>query len=64
MTRRLSLALAALLVALALAGCGSDAPDNAPSSADGPWSYTSGNGEVVKLGDDLAGRLGRPGRPG
>jgi iron complex transport system substrate-binding protein len=49
MTRRLSLALATLFAVLALAGCGAGTPGDAPGSADGPWSYTSGNGEVVKL---------------
>jgi iron complex transport system substrate-binding protein len=49
MTRRLPLALAALFAVLALAGCGAGTPGDAPGSADGPWSYTSGNGEVVKL---------------
>ena len=46
MTRRLCMAAAVLIAAL-VAGCGSDAPDSGATT--GPWSYTSGNGQVVKL---------------
>jgi iron complex transport system substrate-binding protein len=48
MTRRLRVAAAATLLALLVSACGSDAPDDAGAAA-GPFSYTSGNGQVVKL---------------
>jgi iron complex transport system substrate-binding protein len=47
MTRRLCLAAAATLIASLVSACGSDAPDDATTT--GAWSYTSGNGQVVKL---------------
>jgi iron complex transport system substrate-binding protein len=37
-----------VLIAALVAACGSDTPDGS-GPADGPWSYASGNGEVVKL---------------
>jgi iron complex transport system substrate-binding protein len=48
MTRTLRTAAVAVLIAVLVAACGSETPGDS-SPADGPWSYASGNGEVVKL---------------
>jgi iron complex transport system substrate-binding protein len=46
--RALRVAVAAALVSVVLAGCGSDSPEGEVAAVAGPWSFTDGSGEVVK----------------
>ncbi|GAA3519528.1 ABC transporter substrate-binding protein [Aeromicrobium panaciterrae] len=47
-SRRVAAALSALLLASTLAACGSTSAGDA-DAGEGPWSFTSGNGDTVKL---------------
>ena len=40
---------AVVLVAVALAACGSDSDDGGEAAATGPWTYTDGAGKTVTL---------------
>ena len=42
-------AIAALLAATVLAGCGTSASSDDGAKSSGPWSFVSGNGKTVKL---------------